>query len=176
MAGTTCRYPKPDGLENHRASGMSTGTPPTGPPQYPTACSQQRAIGMRPTKKTNASEADKPASANMIKDNILDLRLRFQQTGSTTRPRLTKKRPSGTTIEEISLSQAIGDCIQPTKELQQEIVSPYAVRERQTHERAIPSCAIQGPPQGNQALRVAPSRPIQRSTDRAIGPKTGAED
>ena len=78
----------PQGKESMAASALEVTSPPTVAPSHQVVALQNGYANTRLMTKTNCSGADiQGIKSKRIKDKIRDLRLRFQQTGSTSRAR-----------------------------------------------------------------------------------------
>ena len=113
-SGTTCTQSQM-GLSK-KAIALTLDNPPAEPLQGHTLYPQEGAIGVRLTKKTNASLATKPAQPTNtpVKEKVMGFRLRYQQTGSTAKLQGPIKRPVGVASEETSLTQAVKEYVSPT--------------------------------------------------------------
>ena len=118
---------------------------PTLPPQGQILYPQEGASGTRLTKKpnvggvanprhiedqsTNNRITNKPDQSTNIKTKIRNLRLRYQQTGTTAKPKGPLKKPAGMKSEEISLTQAIREYTFPETNPQPQDQTPPMVGE-----------------------------------------------
>ena len=91
LLGRYDMYPHPNGREGMAASSLEVTSPPTTAPSHLVVPTQPGFATPRLRIKTNRSGADEyDSKGSKMKDKVRDLRLRFQQTGSTRRNRVSQ--------------------------------------------------------------------------------------